>query len=311
MPLRNKGVDPDTHQQEQKISHAGFEHLDMNTDKDFDWRKALQVMKDVKDINAVASTSQTELHTVIETDKPIALCFTSDWHLGSLATNYEAWLAHINYILETPNLYMASVGDLIEDSKSFFSLAAVLSQAISPKMQGKVLGKILQELSENKKIVAGWWGNHDQDRDNKLMGQSLVEDQFGRTGIPYFNGIGELHLTVGEVEYSIVGTHKSRFNSMLNIHHGTQALHKMQYPNSDIVVSAHTHSPGVAQEVRYGREVLFVKTGSHKRDDTFTKQYFPLGEIGIPTVVLDPHRKEMIPFWNPVFAVRYINGLRK
>ena len=50
MPLRNKGVDPDTHQQEQKISHAGFEHLDMNTDKDFDWRKALQVMKDVKDI---------------------------------------------------------------------------------------------------------------------------------------------------------------------------------------------------------------------------------------------------------------------
>lgn len=300
----------------------GIEFPDLKTDRDFNWRKATEVCCAVQKLATDAETTQREATVWIKTDDPIAVVFSSDWHFGSLAMSYAEWRAAIDFILTTPGVYVATVGDLIENTVSFKNLAHVWEQVVSPALQRKAIGSLLRELADAGKILGGWFGNHDDERDERLIGQSLIAPEFARIKRPYFSVAGDMRLKVGKVkpaEYVISGLHKARFNSYLNETHSAGQTHRIYKPHADVVVTAHTHAPAMHWCYRpdaSGAEkpVVFVRTGTYKTGwlgDNLSARYYRPGLLGAPTLVFTPLSKSITPFYDAESATVFSRGFER
>lgn len=219
--------------------------------EDVDWRRvidaAITLQEERKSIEFVDNLPAT---ITIETDQPIALCFSADWHLGAGTTDHRVWRGDIEYLLKTPRLYYATVGDEINNVRSFKTLEAVISQVLPVDLQRKALEGVTRELVASGKLLFTTWGNHDIEFDERLLGESMLNELRRTQGVPHIGGIGLVRLRVGQVLYTILATHKARFRSSFNALHSAQRLYQLFYP-ADIVVSAHDHAAGFAAYEHY------------------------------------------------------------
>jgi len=260
--------------------------------------------------------SQTIEQTAIKKFKegPIVVVFSSDWHLGSLATNYEEFERNIDFILNTPNVYMVIIGDTIDNFLQFPDKSALLSQIMNPRYQKYMLKSILDELLRKNKILAVGWGDHDSRFEEKLSGSDVIQELTANS-VPYFAGKGVLCIEVGKQRYSCSVMHRSRFNSSINETHGSSQEYRFFVP-ADINVTAHQHSPAytvcyrmpVAREAGLGcgGQVILIRTGSYKEKDIYSLRGWNKGQIGTPAVICYSDEWKLIPFSTPELAVEFI-----
>lgn len=286
-----------------------------------DWRKSLDVAMKVQDVYHKASISQEFANIEIKTNHPIAVMFSSDWHLMSGATDHISFKNHMNYLLKTPNLYMGVVGDMRDNFLTNFKNAApVLSQVLNPEHQILVLNEIIKELEEKRKILFTCWDNHSDIRDEKVLGYS-VEKAFikGKKSV-FLEGEGLVKLKVGKADYLIRAIHQTRYNSFINTLHGAKREFQLRFP-ANITVTGHTHN-GSAFELYphyrslekmgfpIGGDNWLVKTGSYKIGDKHSSRHFGDTQIGNPTAVLHNEFKDITMFSTPQKAIQFLNGNR-
>jgi hypothetical protein len=289
---------------------------DKKVAEDIDWRELIEYAEDGSRLNERMSISQ-EIGTVtISTDGPIAVCYTGDWHLGSNSIDYPQWTHDMQYIMDTDNLYMVTLGDDNENMRSFKTLSAVLSQVLSPQQQISLMFSLVDELTQKNKLLAKVSGNHDGEFDERLFGQSLMAYLYKNLKTPVFENRGVLKIRIGDQTYSNLLFHKSRFRSFLRPVHGAYREWQMSYP-AEVVVGAHDHVPGA--EIMYGYtlaqqdgqdiggEVFLLKVGSYQEGD-YGWRYFHNGAIMNPTVVYYPDRHKKILFTCPEDALQYISS---
>lgn len=296
--------------------HVVPEFVDKKTGE-LDWRRVINAAIEMQDIRNNNSWTQDICRIEIPTDKPVAIMFTSDEHIGSMATDYDAWLNSIDYLFDTPGLYAVNVGDPIENQKKFRTVSPILSQVISPTLQPQVYGQVLLEMFNRGKLLAMSGGNHDLEFDERIFGEGDLK-QYAERLVPYFDGKGLVELVVGDVTYRILMMHKTRYHSFINTLHGAKREYQLTLP-ADIVVTAHTHKPGFEEYHHYqmaaelgldfGGVSFLIQTGTFKVNDTYSKRYWTKGVIGTPTVVLHPDRREMDYFRTPEKAVDFIRGI--
>jgi len=215
-----------------------------NRQGDFDWRTTIQAATALQAQRADLDFSENLPEPVeIETNGPIAVCFSADWHLGAGATDHETWQRDIDYLLQTPSLYYAIIGDEIENVRSFMNVKTILDQVLPPDLQRQVLKAVVRELLDYNKLLWTTWGNHSVEFDERVLGESLMDDFLRETGVPHIGGIGLVRLIVGGQMYTILATHKSRFRSYRNALHGAKRMYETVFP-ADLVVVAHDHNPG-------------------------------------------------------------------
>ncbi len=282
-----------------------------------DWREWGQHLKDSQKLYEKASFSQDVAKVKIKTDKPIGVVYSADWHLGSRGTNYAKFFEDIEFILSQDNLKLALVGDLIDNFNSFKNVLAVHQQLISPKAQKKVLESLLTELFEKDKIICSGYGNHDVEWDEKVIGQSIIQDMLSKN-VPYFNGKGILMLEVGDQKYSNLLMHKTRYSSFLNALHGSKREFQLHFP-ADVVVSAHTHRGGFEEYIHYedaravglniGGEIFLIQLGTYKIDCGYSKRYWKSGVLQADTVVYFPDVNLKKRFRTANDAVTFMAGL--
>jgi len=282
-----------------------------------DWREMIRAAITQQDIIRRNSWSQDACKVEVPTSDPIAVAYTSDEHLGSIATDYTAWLDDIDFLLNTPGLYAVSAGDMIENQRAFKTVSAVINQIIPPDLQEEIVREITLELFVKNKLLAAGAGNHDTEFCERLYGKSNVEKIISRL-VPFFNGKGAMELTVGNQKYTHLIIHKTRFNSFLNALHGAKREYQLTLP-ADVVVTAHTHKPAFEMYYQYemaseigmgiGPYSLLIKTGTYKTEDAYSKRYWTKGVIGTPTVVYMPDRREMTVFRTAREAVTYMEGI--
>lgn len=254
----------------------------------------------------------------IKSNKPIAITFSSDWHLGSLGCDYKAFKRDIDFLMETKDLYIISIGDEIDNFVRFKNVAPMLEQAIPPRVQKIFLMKLAEEFAKRDKILAMGWGNHSTEFDEKANGSSMMSYLIAQN-IVFLNGAGIILLKVNDIEYSILVNHKDRLSSYSNPNHGGRKWHEIEFP-ADIVATGHTHNPAFQWQKRYNRAVelgkdfggdcLFIKTGTYKTKDVFSERHFSKGVISTPTVVFFPDTKLMVPFKNAQLAMQFIKGCK-
>jgi len=250
----------------------------------------------------------------IQTEKPIAIIFSSDIHFGSVHTNIAEIKNILNILLENDNVFLLVNGDFIDNFEvpvPKLLLTGINSQILSPAKQREFYKDFLELLSEHKKIIAVVIGNHEEFSGQNPYIQTLFQYQ-----VPV--GINRLllNLKLNEIEYKIAMVHKSRFNSILNPVHDSHRELMLYYPTADIVCTSHTHFPALyvfpypKDDILLDR--ILIKTGTFKDKDAYTFKYFnpyKISHMSTPAVVLYPDQRKMIGFFRYQDAVEFARGM--
>jgi len=289
-------------------------HLDNKPADQTAWEELLTAFTKASELFARFDISQYSARSVIKTKRPIALCFSSDWHIGNPFVNYTNLTRDLNIILNNRQIFMGLGGDL-EDKfiPGFYNAEPVANQVVPPQIQMMTVKKIISKFGH--KIFAKIGGNHDV-RDERATG--IRGSDFILTGktFPYLRDGGLVKLTVGDMEYNIIWKHKWRYNSSLNRFNSHHRMREILYELADIVVQEHIHDPGIEQqnisEFDLKRQVVNIRTGSYLAGDRFSREFFKEGVAGPQTVILFPDRKKIVPFDGPdalLDAEIYLGGI--
>ncbi len=281
------------------------------------WREWLEFLVENQKLHKKSSFSQDVANIEIKTDKPVGVVYSSDWHLGSESIEYNRFLEDMEFLLAHDNLKLALVGDLIDNFTQFKNVLAVTQQLISPKQQRRILESLIEELVEKDKLIISGYGNHDVEFDERIIGHSFVQDILSKS-VPYFNGKGIMKLKVGDVEYTNLILHKTRYNSFIHALHGAKREYQLTFP-ADVVVCGDKHLSGFEEYIHYGMakdagmgfggETFLIRLGTYKTDCGYSKRYWGKGNIRTDCVVYFPKDKMKKRFSTAEDAVIYMKGL--
>jgi hypothetical protein len=289
---------------------------------------------DIDELMHVIETNQAaqekefpvERHRVvtIETDEPMAVVFSSDWHLGGCGVDYGAFRKDTEFLLDhSDELRLVTCGDLVDSFRTFKNLSCVLDQALSPKMQARLLMHLAERLSKSKMYLAACFGNHDNMRCEAMYGESPIAAMLAKY-TAFFDGIGLLTIVLKngkhEEKYTILFTHMARNNSALDRNHGAKKLYLERFP-ADCTVTAHRHAPSIQQDTHYedarqmgypfGGQRIMIACGTYKNSDLLGRRFYPTeGQIGAPCVLFSPNEHRMEVFRSAESALIYKEGMR-
>lgn len=287
--------------------------------EDVDWREWFDAWEDqlelLKRIDPAQETLTVDLSRI---DRPIAMVSASDLHMGGGYTNHAEIRRTIEYILETPDLYVGICGDTIEGFLPGMKSAETIEQQPSGiKAQLKALKSLTAELTDAGKLWYMTWGDHDARWFEQLIGYNVAKHEI-HSRVPYFTGRGIVRLLLGEQTYWITVNHAERFASQWNLNHPQRKQYSTFMP-SDLNISGHRHKP--AFQMAYDYEVLrelglglggkhwLIANGTWKTGpDSYTIRSWTRGIIGCPTVVFQPGYHDTDVLETPEKAVAFLRG---
>ena len=265
----------------------------------FNFEKWQEVATNRKEERMEQEALPSTIEIEIPTDVPIAIAFLGDTHIGGAYHDYELLGHHVNFIREHPLVYTGMMGDLID---GFFFNPAQHGQIENIKEQTAHARSMLDAL--NGKMLWALAGDHDtwSERD----GAGFYNDFRSRYQCHLLNGATIVKLKIGEVTYDIVTSHRFAGHSMYNNLHPQMRESHFGIRSADLYVAAHTHRKGIAQkyaqDIDGGKLQTYVSTGPYKYSDDYAQKLgYPQQrekELGAVFVTLDPHKKEVVPFWS-------------
>ena len=244
---------------------------------------------------------------------PIYVWCNTDDHIGSVLTDYDAFLRDYNAIKETPNFYVASDGD---EPDNFMvtngACTGVYENPITPGQQAILVRSLFTKLDEQHKLVVMSFGNHNQWV--RGVGYKFENTWLDGLHCPILNCGGLLHLVNGSQTYDWAISHSHWGNSKLNPTNACKRMLEHDYPDADIAFLGHTHMKEVLRFNRGGKERIALIGGTYKVDDEFGAEHgmgsLRSSEGGI-TIALFPDRRKMIPFYTVEEAVDDFNNRLK
>jgi len=251
-----------------------------------------------------------------------AVVWLADLQVGSQHTDYDALRKHLDFILKTPDIYVGLTGDELDNYARFPNPEPIVNQVLPPRDQYRFLRSLIKHLSDEKKLIATCWGNHLDERSEKVLGTSLREFLTESQEAPHFRGQGVLRLTVGEVEYLGLITHRPRYSSALNPIHGAIRLRDMIFPYADFVVTAHKHVPATMQLPKSkmalmtgetdGSMCTLVQCGTFQVDDTWSARGFDVSHAIMPTTVFSGREKRVFALCDhPQYAINLLQSIKE
>lgn len=284
------------------------------------WREWNRLFDDVlklhKRADAICERITIDLSQVDE----MALVSASDLHMGGGFTSHSRIKTTIEYILDTPGVYVGISGDTIEGF-----IPGMKGAGSSDQMAGSIgaqlhaMDDLVDELTAAGKLLWVTWGDHDAKWFEDRVGINVVKRLIDRK-VPYFQGRGLVRLLVGKETYFIHVNHGEKYSSMWNATHPQRRMYERFFP-ADVTISGHLHKPAYHVEWLYnelkefgfnlGGKTIFVQNGTFKTGpDPYSTRWWSRGIMGVPTLVFygDTHDKDIME--NPEKAVALLRGLK-
>ena len=262
----------------------------------FNWREVLEPIQVLQELKQKSSKSQDVANWSIQTDKPIAVVVIGDWHMGSWGTDYELFKQCTEEIINTPNLYVIIVGDMLQMAIKLRGVLEVTDNLLPPKWQMAFLESWLIEIKH--KVICSTWDNHSVMREENATGFSMYSEIFSRHTI-FHNHIGHIDLHVGKQTYKVAASHHFRGRSELNPCHSPMKYMRYQAHDREIAVQGDYHLPGIIKYTEGGREKVAMVCGSLQTNSGYAKRFFTLTtHPKFPCFTLDPKEHLITPYWS-------------
>lgn len=272
---------------------------------EFNWRDALEPVKAMQQLRSKASSSQDYASIALGDGKsPVILLGFGDQHIGSYGADYDKFEKITDEIINTPNLYVALLGDYLEMAIKLRGVLEVVSQVLTPEMQEAFLESWLDEIKD--KVAFATWDNHAIIRQESQAGTSSVKKILSSRFV-YHNGIGHSDLKVGDQVYKCAASHKFAGGSMFNRMHAQGRYVRQMAADRELVLMGDIHQWGFAVTEDGGLERCYVTGGTLHTNSGYAKRFFSLHTAPYyPCVVLHHDQHKMVPFQSVEQALRYI-----
>lgn len=276
-----------------------YKTTQITTDKkepSFHWRDVIDPIQRFQEIAKNASGSQDISTWKIKSDCPIAVTTIGDLQLGSWATDYDLFMKVTDEIINTPNLYVILVGDILQMAIKMRGVLEVMDNIIPPKIQFYFLDSWLNDIKH--KVIASTWDNHSVMREENQIGYSNYAEIFKRHTI-YHNGIGHISTHVNNQEYKWAVTHFFAGKSLINNLHAPMRYIRHEAPDRDIAAQGDFHKPGIAKYWEAGSARVAMVCGSIQTNSGYAKRFFSLTTCPTyPCVALGHDKKFITPYWS-------------
>jgi hypothetical protein len=249
----------------------------------------------------------------IKSDNPIAIVLSSDWHIGSSETDYDTFNKHMDIVKNEPNMFLTALSNTID---GYIWPGGIWSEVAHIPEQVEIAKSFAKEY-KNKLLAVVGSRCHDWSKDKGAVSpQELAFMENVDDGMPFFQSGGLLTVDLNGIKYKMGLQHKSRFHSALNVTNANKRTLDLRWPSADIVAIAHHHVASIEHTARWEgpdkRDVVLVRTGTYKIEDAYGRsEGFGNGQLGVPTVVLDPKEKHIIPFLHIEDANTYIKSMKR
>jgi hypothetical protein len=271
----------------------------------FDWREACKAATVMQDLKHKMSWSQDYASIPLgDGHTPVILMGFGDQHIGSYGANYKLFEEITDEIIETPNLFLALMGDIQEMAIRLRGVLEVTSQVLTPEMQEAFLESWLDDIQD--KVAFATWDNHAVMRQESQAGISSTKRALSRRFV-YHNGIGHSDLLVGKQTYRAAASHKFRGGSMFNRLHAQGRYVRQEANDRELVLMGDIHTWGYAHTEDGGSERVYITGGTLHENSGYAKRFFSLRTSPhYPCVVLHPDTHVLQPFKTISAALRYI-----
>lgn len=200
---------------------------------------------------------------------PVCLVFVADLHLGNSGTNYPRIFGELEMILQAPNTWLVTVGDLLDNFVIGKLQAARMGAEMGIPEEWALVRRYLRMAAP--KLVLSVGGNHEFWA-AKLTGIDYFAEvltQTAASGTLYHPHDARVNLVVGRSQLRLRIRHKWRGSSIYNATHGIERAAKWDH-DFDIGVGAHTHVSGLVREFNNaGKTGLALQCGSYKVVDEY------------------------------------------
>lgn len=262
---------------------------------EFKWREWCQLAEATQKLYRAASQSQKFAKIKLGDGKsPVGFFPFSDQHIGGRGVAYREFRKLTDDILETPNLYVALFGDLLEWAIKLRSVAEVCAQIFGPDKQLQFAEDWFKEIKH--KVAFATWDNHEGERSEKQVGLSLLKLALAPS-VVFFDGIGHPDVQVGKQTYRIAATHKFRGYSYMNPCHAGQRYMRFQGVDREIAIMGDIHQPAFMHYYDGPKERLSLVAGTLNVDSLYAGRYFSLfTQPYYPCIEFDHVEHRFTPF---------------
>jgi len=258
------------------------------------------------------SIRQDKVYINLSFDKPIALAFLSDLHIGAEGTEHDYILDAVDSILGTEGCYVVLNGDIIDNF--IWGRGTQFGELMTPRLQKIMATSLIEEMFNV--LVALVTGCHElfsQKADDFDFMEYLATHSRGA----YLGTGGDIKLNVSGAEYLIHVRHRYVGESKMNIENAFRRMWD-GVCHYDVGCISHMHGqPFVMHlsrlEGEHRKEVIYIRPGTAKIYDLHTRhRYGSFGHaFAVPLVIFMPKNKTMIPFRNLKSGLAVLKLLRE
>jgi hypothetical protein len=261
---------------------------------EFNWRDWGKHAQTTQALYHKASQTQKTASIEIPANEPILLVPFSDQHIGGRGVRYDEFERLTDQILNTPNVYLALVGDYMEYAIKLRSVAEVCAQIFDPAKQDQFIEQWFDEIWH--KVLWATWDNHVIERQEKQSGSSSTKRYMAKK-VVFFDGIGHVDLTVGNEIYRIAVSHKFRGYSYQNPCHAGMRYMRFEGTDREIAIMGDIHTPAFISYNDGDKERLSLVSGTLNTRSVYAERYFSIfTQSHYPVIELDPQQHCFTPF---------------
>jgi len=286
-------------------------HLDKRVRPPVDYQKTIEAARILQEQQRSRELWQPEASVKITTRDPVLVTYFGDLHIGNIEVQYDKLFEMFLRIKEGRNHFAVFAGDDVDNA--FIFREGGNADILTYEMQGELAKQSIGELDQAGKVLFSGSGNH-----NRFV-QNWYDNYYRDFQTPLIGpNMGTCHVGVGDQNYDISYFHKITMgNSTMSPFLREQRAVEYWFPNSDIIIGAHTHRKGVAQynigldgnkRLRTMIEAGTMKPGEHFQREQGNMRLTQFDTCGVSTILF-PDTKRVIPYYNFDEAIDGFNGL--
>jgi hypothetical protein len=257
------------------------------------WREMAEEAIQRQRARATAKAAQDHATIRIETDRPTAVLFISDWHMGSWGADYGTMLT-ITDRIKALGLHVATLGDMAHMAIKLRGVLEVMDNLYSPGEQDAMVTGWVEEIEPY--ILWSTWCNHAVERQELAIGYSPTAEIFKSRTI-YHSGIGHIDLSVGNETYKIASSHVFPGSTNRNVLGGQIRWMREQGLDRELAIAGDKHQPELKAYPEGPMWRVAINCGTLQSDSGYAKRYFAYYTHNFqPVVVFHPDRHLMVAY---------------
>jgi hypothetical protein len=273
--------------------------------KSFDANRYFDLSIDAAEEWAKRNPTPPVIERTIETDRPIAVVFTSDWHIGNPGTAHRLLREDMLTIADHPRLYAELGGDWADNYVIPKLMHAGIVNVFAAGDQQMVITLLIcKPLFDKRKVISVRRGNHN----GWTMAVSMIDPLFATFGeVPELcsKDGSILLLHVGSQTYRIFRRHRPRWHSVFNNSHCVTTEYQRGPFEFDVGVIEHQHMSHYAlfdgkERDDGSTDRIALRTGTYKVSDAHAEEF---------GYYYSSSEQVSIIFWPDKFQMQPVKGL--